>query len=580
MKSIKHILAAILTLALLLTFAVPAGRAAEIDENGSAGYVLKLKEGAVLQFSLFGADDASPERIAYTDDMLVADTLAEALPLIRAGLVEYCVENVTVTLFDDELTALAKLPQWYQNAAGIDALRGSEYTGAGVKVGVVDSGILKTHEDLNPGKISGKNFAGAPAGNDAITDTTGHGTFVSGIIAAQRNTVGVDGIADGAELIVGRAFEGSSASLSDIISALGYAVGQNADVINMSFGGENAGLRTALQTQINTALGKGIILVAAAGNSGAEGSPIMYPAAFDGVIGVGAIDSAGVVAPYSTKNTTVDVTAPGSALQGLWYSGNSAYATGSGTSFAAPVVAAMAALVREANPKIDSYAFLELLKESADDKGASGYDVSYGHGAVNGAKLRAALEKDRAISYALNGGVIGEDYITTYKISDLTNRALPTTVTRGGYTFAGWYGNELLTGGAVTAVPDNAIGGVTYYAKWEENTAVPVIAGITVRGIPAEKNTSAEYTATLPAGTDRSTLNGGEIVITPVAGTTISVPPATVNGGETWTFTAMNGTAEVYTLNVALGAARPSAGSAASGAASPAPLDGGPPDAV
>ncbi|MDR3296292.1 MAG: S8 family serine peptidase [Clostridiales Family XIII bacterium] len=580
----KRIFSAFLALALILgVFAsAPLTGAADTGGTENAGYIIKLKDGAVLPLSLFDEDDALPEPIPYTEGMFLADSLEDALPLIEAGLVESCEENVTFTLFDDEFTPFAnQANEWYQAAAKIDELRGyGLYTGAGVKVAIVDSGVLASHEDLNPGNISGQNFVAAES-SASYTDTTGHGTFISGIIAAQRNSIGVDGIADGAELVIGRAFSTGNAFLSDILSAIGYAVMQNADIINMSFGGNGLSMQNALQTEINRALDAGIILVAAVGNDGNKlppnNSPVMYPAAYDGVIGVGMLQASGTVAPSSTQNSTVDVTAPGYDMPGLWFtSTNAYYPRGAGTSYATPVVTAMAALARQSNPYIDSRMFLELLKASVDDRGTAGYDISYGWGAVNGANLRNVLDRDQTIHYVPDGGSIGDSgYINTYRISDLTSRSLPVQVTKTNYTFAGWYDNGAFTGSAVSAVPYNAIGEVTYYAKWTADSIAP-IEGVTVLGFPAVQDSLTSYSVTLPAGTDRAGL-AGDIAVALAGTANLSVPPATADGGATWTFTVTAGGAVTqYTLAISLGVIFPPVAGAPITQASAAPgsLDG------
>ncbi|MDR2670194.1 MAG: S8 family serine peptidase, partial [Oscillospiraceae bacterium] len=561
--------------------AAPGESAAEVPAEAPAEraerYVLKLRAGAVWPEDLFDGPDGAPSPIPYTDDLYVADTWAQVIALVRAGLVEIFAKDEPLRLLEGIETGAGQ----YRQAVGVDALWNAGYDGTGVTVAVVDSGVYAGHEDLDAGRFDGANFIGwtgaSPAKNyDA--DETGHGTFVSGVISAVRgNGVGVDGLAGGARLLIARCFPEEDVQTSEVLAAIGYAVEQDADVINMSFGGAGASVAALMRAPLEKARRKGIILVAAAGNDGAGGE-VQYPAGSDGVIGVGMVDTQGYVAGQSTRNHTVDVTAPGFKMIGLGHEAPDHYISGSGTSYAAPVVTALAAMARQADPGLDGEDFLALLKESAEDKGAPGYDESYGWGVVGGARLLAALERARAIRYETDGGRIegtaGVDYSAAYTVARSADARLPASATRAGSLFVGWYDNPDGAGAPLTAVPPGTVGDVTYYARWIDVSDVAV-ARLRVDGVSAERTGETAFHVALPAGTDLAGLTAQQIEIEPVNAQAVFSVPETADGGVTWTFSgSLGGGRADYTLTVGLSdAPRPEAGPDVTGAAAPASLD-------
>jgi subtilisin family serine protease len=280
---------------------------------------------------------------------------------------------------------------------------------------------------------------------------------VSGIIAAVKNNgKGLAGLADRVNLLELRCFDSKTTSTSNIVSAIAYAIQQKADVINMSFGGTKQSLAESLREQIDKAAEQGIIMVSAAGN-GEYGDTVSlnYPAAFDSVVGVGMVDKTGVVAPNSQKNSSVYVTAPGVEIPGLGNTSTDAYvSSGTGTSYAAPIVTSLAAMAKQTNKEINGEGFKKLLRDCAvDDASLNGYDTSYGYGVVNARLMAEALTKDYSIVYNCNGGVLtgteGIDYPVSFKIGRSEEIYLPIPV-RSGYKFAGWYDNASLTGGSIS----------------------------------------------------------------------------------------------------------------------------------
>lgn len=177
-------------------------------------------------------------------------------------------------------------------------------TGAGIKVGVIDSGVFAAHEDF-----AGVTITGAPDG-DWNRDANSHGTHVVGTIAAANNTQGVIGVSPGAVSIhMVKVFgdDGSWVYSSDLLAACRAARTAGSKIISMSLGGS---FKSRTEDQGMADLYKnGILLIAAAGNGG--NTQVSYPAGYSSVMSVAAIDINKVVATFSQKNSDVEIAAPG-----------------------------------------------------------------------------------------------------------------------------------------------------------------------------------------------------------------------------------------------------------------------------
>ncbi|MBM7624929.1 S8 family peptidase [Sporohalobacter salinus] len=205
-----------------------------------------------------------------------------------------------------------------------------------VNVGIIDTGIDLNHFDLLPIN-SGYNAIEPTKQPD---DQNGHGTHVAGTIAARKNGKGVVGVAPNIELYSIKAFnKDGSAKMSSLIEALQWAIENNIQILNMSFGvdKENETLREAISKTYEA----GITMVAASGNDGI--ATINFPARYSEVIAVGAINKDKNLADFSNYGSNLDVVAPGVNIESTWKNGQ--FNKLNGTSMSTPHVSGIAALI-------------------------------------------------------------------------------------------------------------------------------------------------------------------------------------------------------------------------------------------
>lgn len=446
------VLFVILLLCSLLVLPVSA-QTTEFD-----GYLVKLSDVAPRMFSH-----------GSLDDILVVDTLEEALAMPEE-FVEYIEPNYRVYLFAEEETSEEQDwpndPLYATHQLGLQAINGlaaCEYglTGNGVLVGVIDSGVLASHEDLNGENISGVTFA--TDGLSYTVDSQKHGSIVTGVIAAQTNNgLGIAGITPDVKVRAYRCFGENSYTVAQILPGIQQAIDDGCQVINCSFGMANES--KFFREMVDEALDAGIIVVAAVGNDG--DTALKYPAAYPGVIGVGAVNSNLKVWYDSQRNESVFVTAPGQAITGIHYAQSDEYLQGlSGTSFSAPVVTAMAAAALDYDDDITADGIRYLLQTTAIDCGKPGYDTTYGWGVVDVEAFLKELQRPFTIMYELNGGELTGRVPTDYEVTD-DQLVLP-EAQRIGYTFLGWYADEDLEQ-PVDCIPAGSVGDKTFYAGWEK----------------------------------------------------------------------------------------------------------------
>ncbi|MFG3420014.1 type VII secretion-associated serine protease mycosin [Micromonospora sp. NPDC049460] len=260
-------------------------------------------------------------------------------------------------------------------------------TGAGVTVAVVDSGVDRRHPQLAGRVLDGTDLL--DPGGDGGRDCAGHGTGVASIIAASpRDGVAFHGLAPGARILPVRVSEqqvvegresGRTVSAEDFARAIRWAVDHDADVLNLSvvLYADNPAVRAA----VGYAVERDVVVVAAAGNLHDSGDPRPYPAAYDGVLGVGAIGADGARSPFSQTGPYVDLVAPGSDV--LMAAPGQGHHRAEGTSYAAPFVAATAALLRQYRPELSAAQVAQRIVASADPAPGGGGGGGYGAGVLN-----------------------------------------------------------------------------------------------------------------------------------------------------------------------------------------------------
>ncbi len=266
------------------------------------------------------------------------------------------------------------LNQWHlpqiQSPPAWDIVPGA----ADVIIAILDSGVDAAHNDLGGKLVAGYNFYD---GNTDTRDVYGHGTRVAGAAAAAgNNSIGVAGVAWQARIMPIRVTGTDGwAYTSTISKGLTWAVDNGARVMNLSFAGITGS--STIRSTAQYVADRGGVVVAAAGNCGCLDSA---PEAIY-IVSVSATDSHDDLAYFSSRGEYVDVSAPGS---GIWTtSRGGGYASVSGTSFASPVTAGVAALIISANPDLAPLEIMEILENTSDDLGPAGYDTSFGFGRVN-----------------------------------------------------------------------------------------------------------------------------------------------------------------------------------------------------
>ncbi len=428
-----------LVFALLLALC-PSALGAEVEEPEGeyAGYLVTLQLGDSDRATLLALEDGPMAPLDRENQIYKVGELSDIRDLVYSGSVKVVEPDYKAELFD---AVVNPNDPFYQSTV-TNQRSGYQYglfhmrvqaawdvglSGQGVTVAVIDSGLNAQHIDAPVRIAPGRFFfyLEEEGGSYTFTDTSGverrygyysisevkdtnpyaHGSISAGIIAANtNNNQCVAGIAPGVTLLPIKCFTAEGEQVyhtgenryrstlggytSNLISGLDYARKQGADIINMSWGiSEDS---SALKTAIDAAANAGCILVAAAGNSG--NSNLRYPAAYDNVISVGSTGTSDQVSDFSQRNSTVAVCAPGEYIYSLHNKDNTSLGRGSGTSFSTPAVAAVAALLKEANPAMTHRDFVALLTPQNCTAVTEGQHKKFaGSGIINVEKLLDAV---------------------------------------------------------------------------------------------------------------------------------------------------------------------------------------------
>lgn len=272
--------------------------------------------------------------------------------------------------------------QWGPKKIDADWAWNYTFGNRSILVAVIDTGIDYTHPDLVNNYV--------PLGYDWVNgdpdpkDDHGHGTMCAGIIAAEiNNSIGIAGLAQ-VRIMAEKGLDKDGSGYDDwLANAIIHATDQGADIISMSWGGYY--YSKLIHDAIKYAYSKGVLLIAAAGNE--HTSAKSYPAALDEVIAVSATNENDLLAIFSNYGDWVELAAPGVNIFTTSLGGD--YISVDGTSFSAPHVAGVAALIWSYFPnKTRDWVRLRL-RYTVDDLGVPGFDVKYGYGRVNAEKAVA-----------------------------------------------------------------------------------------------------------------------------------------------------------------------------------------------
>lgn len=247
---------------------------------------------------------------------------------------------------------------WWLKNYNIDKLWSNGLTGSGIKIAVLDSGVSLPHPDL----ILETDHLKDHSKSNNVTDRTGHGTHVTGIIKATNNGFGVKGIAFNADFYFGKVSNDLRGDRVDYLAnAIQWAVNLGVDIISTSIGFSDSD--PLLEAAVKAASDKNILVIAAAGNDdGTTGNNILYPARYESVLSVGGLQKNDQPLPDTINASQTNLFAPGEKILSTYL--NSGYHAMTGSSQAAPFVAGVACLVLESKRKSNpNYAAIQIKQD-------------------------------------------------------------------------------------------------------------------------------------------------------------------------------------------------------------------------
>ena len=401
-----------------ITFAAPGNAApgkGSSESSPVAGQIMvKFRDHAAAEGVLRQHGLSQGTGIGSTGAHLIKVPAGKELQLIEAlsrnRAVEYAEPDELVTAATDDFYfdrqyALQNDGQSFKNAdelitiaagkpdADVDAVEAwGVTTGKDTRVAIIDSGVAIDHEDISEKVVARFNFSSTVIRPDYPEDYDkyGHGTHVAGIVAAVHNTTGVAGVCPECTILDAKVLNDSgSGSSSAIAKGIDWAVSNGAKVINMSLG-QRVSSRT-LEAAVNNAWNQGVVIVAAAGNSGTQAK--IYPGAYPNVIAVAATDNNDAKASFSTYGKWVDVAAPGvnvystfpnhEFVLGTQNGRHTSYDIASGTSMASPIVAAVAALAWSSHADATNASVRANIETTADTENIDGEGTYWKYGRVN-----------------------------------------------------------------------------------------------------------------------------------------------------------------------------------------------------
>lgn len=319
------------------------------DSEEDAREVAAAYGGELDSYSYGVAVIELPEDVTVSEAIAAAADEDSTLPAVWPNYYVYADDFETEAYNDPYLDPTSSSYQWAHEYVGDQYAWTAGYTGKGIKVCVIDTGVRDTHEDLADNVIEGLTFVDGDTGSDYHADNVGHGTHVAGIIAAVgNNNKGGAGIAPDAEFGSYCVFTSRSGKSSDTIRAMEAAVEAGYDIINMSLGGPY--YSDIEKEAVDKAYENGIAIIASAGNEATNGCN--YPSAYEHAISVAAINESGAKAYFSNYGSTVNLAFPGVSIYSTLRDSDDAYGSKQGTSMAAPVASGTAAVILSADESI------------------------------------------------------------------------------------------------------------------------------------------------------------------------------------------------------------------------------------
>ena len=272
------------------------------------------------------------------------------------------------------------------------------FTGKGVKIAVLDSGVYMDGNNIPHKDLNIKEALNFSLVNDSPNDNEGHGTNVIGIINSQNNSFGGIGVAPDAEMYSLKIGE-TKPEGEAVLDALDWCIANGINIINMSFhldsDDNSASVMESIKSEIDTAEAQGITVVSSSGNEGTQG--LTFPASQVSAISVGAVNEDLTRSTFSNYGEGIDFVAPGDGIFTTIL--DNGYGWKSGTSMAAPFVSGIAALYKQKYPNYTNAQILEEMKKNAIDLGEPGYDINYGYGLIQAPTTMGEDERNTGIHF-------------------------------------------------------------------------------------------------------------------------------------------------------------------------------------
>jgi uncharacterized repeat protein (TIGR02543 family) len=466
----------------------------EIGEGGVA--LIKLPDDVSVEEALLQL--ANDESIVSVEPNYCYTLYGEPIEPIDAGTTDNAAATTTTTTAAKSQAPLNLGSQYFPNDETLgwqlDAINaydawGKQQVNGAVTIAVIDTGTRLTHQDLDDNVLtslawdavrSQPLWKSVLSGQINWSTTNNHGTLVASVAAAEANNgFGTAGVSHNARVLPIYVGSGPYLDSAAILRAYDYVLANcqqaNIRVMNLSFGGSEEGL--VEHAAIIQARERGILVVAAAGNSGNSGSgnadtPPEYPSDYEEVVSAVSVNFDLGHSSFSSHNNSKDIAAPGSSIVGADCKSDLALTFGSGTSFSSPVVAGVAALLFARNPALTPQQAADALYNSATDLGTPGWDQYYGHGLVNANAALAYVDQ-----HYPNGSASATTCTITFDHNDEASTitsvtrviggsmgTLPVPTRSGWYAFGGWFTEK--TGGTPITASTRVTGAAIYYAHW------------------------------------------------------------------------------------------------------------------